>query len=487
MSEGGAPAPVLVINAGGSSVKLSAFIGDTPVFTASLVRLGLSTAALRIQVAGRRLELAITEGDLEMTVHRGLTECAGPLADAVDSELSVIASRVKFGGPDARTRPFDSGLRSDIQRHNPLSSWHNLLCLWSEQFFSERYPDAVSLAVFDDAFFRRAYGELAAPTDLPVRPELVRRYGLYRGGHHGLACQAVLAALPAAVAAGKLIICHIGSGVSVSAVDDHVPVHNSMPYAACDGPMGNVRSGTVPPGVILQLMLGGMPWNDVVRTLTLDAGLYALADMPADGPVTVQDMLSARPDVLDRYCESIAVEVFRAAVRLGQVDAVVFSGGLASTVDGLPAKVLAKVGLSSQLAGISPTVASEIDEQSVLLAEARRHHRDASRAELLLSDGRAACPGRVRGRLVDGRDATEPALPSEVMVLQRLSPVAVLRHRRAAALLAADGEPVGHGAAMARELNVPSMVSVSLADLAPFGREVLVDCSREGVWLAGGT
>ena len=169
-------------------------------------------------------------------------------------------------------------------------------------------PGLPQVASFDTAFHRSL--PLAAAT-LPLPASWRRRFGLRRYGFHGLNVAWCLARAREELGAertGRLVVCHLGSGCSVTAVRDGRSVDTTMGFTPLDGVPMATRPGSLDPGVLLHLLAHGVGREELEHGLEHESGLLGVSGVSAD----VREVLAAA----DRGDDDaqLALEVFVHAV-----------------------------------------------------------------------------------------------------------------------------------------------------------------------------
>ena len=166
-------------------------------------------------------------------------------------------------------------------------------------------PDVPHVAVSDSEFHR-------------TMSEQARRYALpgdwgriVRHGFHGLAVQSVAEQL----AAHRVVVCHLGGGCSVTAVEDGRSLDTTMGYTPLEGPPMGTRSGSVDPGAILYLLRSGHTVDELDRRLNEESGLRALGGLDD-------------PFAFSHFTYHLAKAVAGMAAVLGGIDVLAFSGGI---------------------------------------------------------------------------------------------------------------------------------------------------------------
>ncbi len=313
---------VLVLNSGSSSLKHQLRTrGDDVLASGTVQRIGEPDGP------------ADHDGALAGVLDRIDREHPGALARVV-----VVGHRVVHGGArfDAATR-VDDAVEADIDELSALAPLHNPSQLAGIRAMRSRLPDVAQVAVFDTAFHTTipdAAGLYALPVDLAQRLE-VRRYGF-----HGISVQHVTRAaarrLDVPVDQVRLVVCHIGNGVSVTAVRDGRSVDTSMGLTPLEGAVMGTRSGDVDPGLLAYLhRQAGMGPEDVDALLNRESGMLGLCGASdlrevhsliagEDGPEHAARARTA----LDVYTHRLRAYVSSFLGEVPGVHAVVFAGGV---------------------------------------------------------------------------------------------------------------------------------------------------------------
>src|SRR5678816_1424763 len=111
----------------------------------------------------------------------------------------------------------------------------------------ERMPDVPQVACFDTGFHR---GHTPVATLVPLLRDL-REGGVERYGFHGLSYEYIASTLPQVapeIAAGRVIVAHLGSGASICALKNGKSMDSTLGFTALDGLCMGTRPGAVDPG-----------------------------------------------------------------------------------------------------------------------------------------------------------------------------------------------------------------------------------------------
>jgi acetate kinase len=158
---------------------------------------------------------------------------------------------------------------------------------------------------------------------------------LRRYGFHGLSYTHVVAELRRiggdALADGRVIIAHLGSGASLAAVKKGRSVETTMGFTPTGGLPMSTRSGDLDPGVFLWLgRHGARSIEELFALTTLQSGLLALSETTSDLRELVERENSDRraAETVDYFCYHVRKAIGSLAAVLGGLDTLVFTGGV---------------------------------------------------------------------------------------------------------------------------------------------------------------
>jgi acetate kinase len=299
----------LALNCGSSSVKYAVFDG-----------------------ALKRIDDGLVEG----TGEAALGEVAARLEKWL-LKILAIGHRVVHGGTQfSEPVVITPEVRRIIEELTPLAPEHQTHHIAGIDAMTNLLPDCPQIACFDTAFHR----SIPQVRQRMALPPHFGGEGLLRYGFHGLSCQSVSEQFPGK----KLIICHLGNGCSVTAVDMGESQYTSMGFTPTDGLMMGTRSGTLDPGAVLWLVekLGS---TASVRTLiNREAGLKGVSGLSSDMRVL---LASDDPQVgfaIDMFVDRLVLEVGRAVVAVRGFDILVFTGGIGENAATIRKSVVDRLG-----------------------------------------------------------------------------------------------------------------------------------------------
>lgn len=382
----------MAVNVGSSSIKTSVFYSGGRI-DININFIGLKYQVVKVKYNGLP---ALSDETLQVTVGDDLAKAAAIVIDKARCAVSkakwpsprLVGHRVKFAGFGRPVEVFTKKNEEILRFNDYLSSRHNALCLEVLLKIREVFEGSLQIMVRDQAVDDLT---LHREERIPFEKNLIRRYGLYSHGYHGLAIKACLQRLTLSYGISHFngVISQVGSGVSFSTVADGNVVYNSMQYSACDGPVMHNRSGTQPIGLALRFLKYGLTPSSLSNIYNRRSGIYGMAGLSANSTITVEDILSKEEFncAKDTYLKANSVELFKAISESPTTSNFVFSGGLATKHRWLGPELLCrakaitpeiKQKLIHQFSDPSVLVASEsgvsvylvdIDEQICILNE----------------------------------------------------------------------------------------------------------------------
>jgi acetate kinase len=337
---------LLVLNAGSSSLKFNVYLrgpGDRWQLTSKGQVEGIGTAPRLI--AKDAVGTPLVENALP-DVHdaRGAFDALGEWLRGRHAGANVlgVGHRVVHGGPrhkvPARVTPEVLAELKELIPLAPLHQPHNLAAI---ETLLERLPGVPQVACFDTSFHR----EQPAVAELVPLPEAIRRRGVQRYGFHGLSYEYITSVLPEVapkIAAGRVIVAHLGSGASLCALKNGKSLDCSFGFTALDGLCMGTRPGAVDPGVILYLFqtLGLSP-QEVESMLYKQSGLRGISGVSNDmRDLIASDDANARLAV-DYFVYRASKEIGAFAAVLGGVDGLVFTAGIGEHQDQIRQRICA--------------------------------------------------------------------------------------------------------------------------------------------------
>jgi acetate kinase len=217
---------------------------------------------------------------------------------------------------------------AELRRLIPLAPLHQPYNLAAIEAVAERLPGVPQVACFDTSF-HRTQPPLA---ELIPLPREICRKGLQRYGFHGLSYEYIASMLPRVapeIAAGRVIVAHLGSGASLCALRNGKSVDSTFGFTALEGLCMGTRPGSVDPGVILYLFqVLKLSAQEVESILYKKSGLLGISGISNDMRVLAASSEPAARLAVDYFVYRAAKEIGALAAVLGGIDGLVFTAGI---------------------------------------------------------------------------------------------------------------------------------------------------------------
>ena len=326
----------LVLNAGSSSLKFSAFRqcshGDAleTLLSGQISGIG-SIARFEAKSADRRTLANHTWDDQDSCCRDTLLQYVlrWIRTTLVDDEIVAVGHRVVHGGRKlGQPMRVSPKLLDELDGLVPLAPLHQPHNLAPMRILAKNFPDLEQVACFDTAF-HSTQPWLARTFALP---QALTDEGVCSYGFHGLSYEYVTGQLLETrpdLADKHIVICHLGNGSSICAVKGGLSMDTSMGFSALDGvPMGT-RTGSIDPGVILYLMREKqMGLEELEDLLYKQSGLLGVSGISNDMKVLQESNDPNAEKAVELFCFRVAKEVAALASSMGGMDALVFTAGI---------------------------------------------------------------------------------------------------------------------------------------------------------------
>jgi acetate kinase len=325
---------ILVINAGSSSVKFSAF----GVIGAGLSRICAGNFEeidtkpyLRIRHESGETLAEVRWSAGEPLGHDGAIAYLSEWLESHAAGYRPIAAGHRFvhGGTRYATAVrVDDQVIADLEALVPLAPLHQPHHLAALRAIAGRYPALPQVACFDTAF-HHDQPALASQFGLPCE---FAQQGLKRYGFHGLSYEYIASVLPGfdeRAARGKTVVLHLGNGASMAALDQGRSIASTMGLTTLDGLVMGTRSGSLDPGVLLWLMDEHMMDARAIEKLLYHrSGLLGVSGISSDMRTLLESDDPAAVNAVDLFCYRISRELGSLVAALGGLDAIVFTAGI---------------------------------------------------------------------------------------------------------------------------------------------------------------
>ena len=346
---------VLVVNCGSSSLKFQLINSDTEAVAAKGLceRIGLDGRLVYQPTGG---EKEITEAPMPThteAIQMVLDALVNPKTGVLKSldEVEAIGHRVLHGGSKiTQSVIINDEVISVIEECCDLGPLHNPANLMGIRACMKLMPGKPNVAVFDTAFHQtmppKAY-RYAIPTKY-YEKYAVRKYG-FHGTSHSFVSKETIKYLGLDKDNSKVIVCHLGNGASISAVENGKCVDTSMGLTPLEGLIMGTRSGDLDPAVLeFVCKKENIDVKEMVRILNKESGVMALSNGLSSDFRDLEEAMDngneAAKLAIDAFCYRVAKYVGSYVAAMNGVDAIAFTGGIGENADVVRAKVLSYLG-----------------------------------------------------------------------------------------------------------------------------------------------
>jgi acetate kinase len=326
MSDNNSMQPVLALNCGSSSVRFAVFDEALqPVLRGHAENI-VEGLLPRLTIDG--------EGQLDLPAHAASHATIVPelLETVILPRMGkplAVGHRVVHGGTEfSRPALLSAATRTHLEELVTLAPLHLPHNLAGIDAVSAALPGIPQIACFDTAFHRTIplYRQL-----MPLDPAYAQQ-GLKRYGFHGLSYQSIMRQLPEIIgdrSQGRLVICHLGNGCSLTGIIAGESQYTSMGFTPLDGLVMGSRPGKLDPGAVL--WLAELHDGDIAAVrdlLNKRAGLTGISGISSDMRVLTASTDPRAEIAIAMFVDRLVQEIASAAAALGGIDALIFSGGI---------------------------------------------------------------------------------------------------------------------------------------------------------------
>ena len=340
---------LLCVNAGSSSLKFQLFEmpEEKVIISGYIEKIGAPDSFWNTKINGQKIR-----GERYIKDHReAVTVLIEELLKykAVESldEIKGVGHRVLHGGEKySNSVLIDDEVIESIKALTKLGPLHHPGNLAGIEAMKEALPNVPMVAVYDTAFHQTMPKENYM---YPVPMEWYEKYGVRKYGFHGTSHKYITGKMKEIL--GKddvnLIVCHIGSGASISAIKNGKCFDTTMGLTPLDGLMMGTRSGAIDPSIIEYVCKeSGMDVSEVTNALNKKSGLLGIAGV-ADHRDVENGMAEGNENCKlanDMYIQRIVNYIAEYFVKLnGEVDAIVFTAGLGENAREFREEILNKL------------------------------------------------------------------------------------------------------------------------------------------------
>lgn len=330
---------ILILNVGSSSIKYSVY----NIFFSKLILNG-------------KFERLKDKKDFDDSITN-----LKSILESKKIKIDMIGHRIVHGGRFTKPRLLCNRFIENLKRIESLAPLHDIPeinVIESCKIFNVR-----QYAVFDTDF-HTTIPEKAAIYGLPYS---YYKKGIKRYGFHGISHKYVIDYLRNnKLMKNKIIICHIGNGITVSAVKNGKSIDTSMGFTPLEGIIMGTRSGSLDPSIIFYLYKNNSI-NEIKEILNYKSGLLGISGISND----IRDLIKSNSPrarlAIDVLCYQISKYIGSYIAALNGLDLLVFTGGIGENVPLIRNKILANFKFIK-----FKTMIIKVNEEEVIFKEIKK-------------------------------------------------------------------------------------------------------------------
>lgn len=320
---------IVILNAGSSSIKLAVFIMHTDGIN--------KTSEVTIENIGQASASLVTDDGSRPVTARDHMDANGIIVDWLTGQLEstaiiAVSHRIVHGGPKYyETQIATDEVIADLRSFADFDPEHLPIELQLVESFQKLLPDATHILCFDTAF----HHDLPSPARLLPVPRRLAADGVRRYGFHGLSYAFILEELRRvegrAAANGKVIIAHLGSGASLTALQNGQSIDTTMSMTPASGIPMSTRSGDLDPGLMFYLThTQGYDADQLHHMVNFESGLLGISETTADMKklLEIEAEDDRARDAVDMFCYQIKKTIGGLTAALGGLHTLIFTGGM---------------------------------------------------------------------------------------------------------------------------------------------------------------
>ena len=339
----------LCVNAGSSSLKFQLFEmpEEKVIISGYIEKIGLEDSFWTTKINGEKIKGAKYLKNHNEAVEVLLDELVKHKAVKSLEEIKGVGHRVLHGGEKySDSVLITDEVIQDIKDLTKLGPLHHPGNLAGIEALKKVLPKVPMVAVYDTAFHQTMPKKNYM---YPVPYEWYLNFGVRKYGFHGTSHKYITVKMKEELKKDdvNLIICHIGSGASISAIKEGKCFDTTMGITPLDGLMMGTRSGSIDPSILEYVCKeADMSISDVTNDLNKKSGFLGISGFSDCRDV---EEAAAKGDeravlALDMYNDRIAKYIADYYIELeGKVDAIVFTAGVGENGSAVRESVISRL------------------------------------------------------------------------------------------------------------------------------------------------
>lgn len=339
---------VLAINSGSSSFKykLFSFPSEEVIARGQAERVGMENSVFKIKLNGREFIKNTAIPNQEAAVSLLIDTLKKYHVVESLREIAGVGHRVVNGGEVfSQSVIMDDDKLDKLFKLGELAPLHNIPEAQGIRAFKKIIPNVPQVAVFDTSY-HQTLDKIHYLYSIPYK--YYKEFGIRKYGAHGTSVRYVA---PRAakmmhknINIARLIVCHLGSGASVTAVKNGRSFDTSMGFSPVAGVTMGTRSGDVDPSALQFLMhKTDMSIDEVIEMLNHDSGVLGISDVSSD----MRDLIESkekRAKLARRiFINRVVCYVGAYAAEMNGVDGIIFTAGIGEHDPGIKAGIMSSL------------------------------------------------------------------------------------------------------------------------------------------------
>lgn len=314
----------LIINPGSSSVKFRVYEGDLVILDGVVDAIGTNS------IIKTRYSLKDSMRKSEEKI-KSFNDAAKSILSLINNlNINKVAYRVVSGGD--KHQLITKSLLANLKKSSRYDPQHMPQTIMLIEFFM-KHIKAKHIACFDSAF----HNTLPITSKTYAIPlEISKKYNIYRKGFHGLSIQNMLEQTNNYFGKkfNNIIACHLGNGVSLTAIKDGKSVDTSMGFTPLEGVVMGHRSGSIDQAIIFYLLDKGYSKHEILNILENKSGMKGICGDSDIRNITERANKGDKKAklALDLFVHSFKKQLGAYIAELNGVDVIVVGGGMINSI-----------------------------------------------------------------------------------------------------------------------------------------------------------
>ena len=329
---------ILVLNSGSSSLKyqLIDMENEKVLAKGNYEKIGSPDSFVTHKVGGEKYKYDREAKNHEEAVSFVLAQFTDSDHGVISSldEITAIGHRVVHGGEKInKSMIVTDEVLEELRSITYLAPLHNPAAVIGIEACMKVVPGKKNVVVVDTAFHQTIPEERYI---YPVPYEYYEKYKMRKYGFHGTSHRYVSKRLAELmnkpVESLKTVVCHLGQGASLCAVDGGKSVDTSMGMTPVSGIIMCARSGDLDPSIVTFLMKKeGLTAEQAEDILNKKSGVYGISGVSPDFRDIEKEANEGNKRAKlarDAYCYNVAQYIAKYAVSMNGIDAIAFTAGV---------------------------------------------------------------------------------------------------------------------------------------------------------------